>query len=145
MPIYFPRIFLYFSPDAEIRIRAYTEDRARRRKIRASRPIPLKVSRWKIVDATPTCRHEKAAHTVTRARNYPRACCAHILYPSLSLSILLCSRIRRLNLSPVDRAQIDNPLDRVQLSPACPITRCDDVISTRTISHRRINFLPDIR
>lgn len=50
---------------------------------------------------------------------------------SLSPSFFLSARIRRLNLSPVDRAQVDGPLDRVQSSLARPITRCDDNVQFR--------------
>lgn len=51
----------------------------------------------------------------------------HILFLLLSFS----ARIRRLNLSPVDRAQVDGPLDRVQSSLARPITRYDDNVQFR--------------
>lgn len=41
----FPRLFFSIFPGRrDPSDRTYTEDRARRRKIRASRPIPLKVS-----------------------------------------------------------------------------------------------------
>jgi len=85
LPIYFPVFFSIFPGRRDPSERTYAEDRTRRRKIRASRPIPLKVSPME------NCRRYwlvlAKKHTVTKARKLPVP--VRILYLSFSCDFSL--------------------------------------------------------
>lgn len=69
--IYFPVLFSIFPGCRDPRDQTYTEDRVRRRKIRANCPIPLKVSPMENCRLTYWLAVRKKLRTVTKARKRP--------------------------------------------------------------------------